>query len=313
MADRSVEQPHMVGLSPSWLSEYASDVWNKPQDHLVEIGIAGVATAAALVPLTRIGLKAFGESGAVLAGEAVMGPGALKNAVANVRDLRYEVDSGFSTLVGKIGPNGERILSTADNNALRMLPLKGTSSDAVYAHELVLPKGGKNFTARYIVDAHHSNTWSTLDKPVWPAGKSGIWSNLKDAGVNVRQGGQTPIQLQFGSDMSRLEIAAMSGKRFDIALDAALEGRVKTVGRSAVSNRVAGIGIEGPSSVRNGNGIISVQNPEYKIAGSQLPKYPEVQPGGTLRIYHDPLATVRPNLTPDVRFMTTTDGLVRHL
>ncbi len=309
MAERNAEQPHVVNSSAQWLSDYASDVWNKPEEHLAEIGTATALTAAALFPLARAGLKAVGERGA--AGETVMSSTALKNAVAGVRDLSYEVDSGFSTLVGKIGPRGERILSTADHNAFRLSPLKGPSSDAVYAHELVLPKGGNSFTARFIVDSKHSNSWSTLSNPVWPEGKTGIWSNLKDAGISVRQSERTPIKLEFANDMSRLEIAPLSGQRFDIALDAALEGKVKAVGQSAVSNRVSSISIEGPLSVRNGNGLMSVHNPEWKIEGSQVYRYPEVKPGETLRVYYDPLATVGPKLTPDVRYMTKTEGLVR--
>lgn len=311
MVERYAEQPHTAEASPSRLTDYVADLWNKPEDHLVEIGIAGVAVATALTPVARIGLKALLQKEGGVAGEAAMSSAAIKKTLENVRSLSFELDSGFSKLVGRTGPNGERILSTADNNAFRLNRLNGAFSDSVYAHELVLPKGANNFTARFMIDSQHSHTWSTMSKPAWPNGKTGIWSNLNDAGINVQPRTQNPLKLEFGNDMSHLEISSVSGNRFGVSIDAALEGRVKAVGQSAVSNRVSSISIEGQSSVRNGNGLINVHGPESKIDRSHLYRYPEVQPGGVLRVYYDPAATIRPALAPDVRYMTKNEGLVR--
>lgn len=325
MAISDVDHSHNTAGSPAeWLDNYISDVWNKPQDHLVEIGIAGVAAAAAISPVARLGYRALAEragtavpevaaAGTTVAGETMMSARAVETAVASVRNLKYELDSGFSNFVGKIGPNGERLLTTESGNAFRLRPLTGSSSDAVYAHELVLPQSADKFTARFLTDSKHTHSWSTLDKPVWPNGKAGIWTNLDGAGVNIRPSANTPMKLEFTSDMSQLEIASMSGKRLNIGLDTALEGKVNSVGQGAVSNRVTSILIDGPSAVRNGNGLIHVQNPEWKIERSLSFNYPEIQPGGTLRIYHDPQATIRPALTPDVRFMTRTQGLTRQV
>ncbi len=49
MAISDADHSHnTAGSSAEWLGNYITDVWNKPQDHLVEIGIAGVAAAAAV-------------------------------------------------------------------------------------------------------------------------------------------------------------------------------------------------------------------------------------------------------------------------
>ncbi len=312
MADRNVEQLHSSGATTtrSWIDEYVKEVWNKPENHLVEIGIAGIA-AAAFLPVGRMGLRALGErlpgaSGA--SGESLMSARALKSSVDKVRSLSYELDSGFSSLVGKIGPNGERVIATADGNAFRLHPLKGTSTDPLYAHELVLPQSTDKFTARYLIDSQHTNSWSTVDAPAWPNGKTGIWTNLETAGVGVRPSANPGMKLEYTSDMNRLAITA--DERINITLDAALEGRAKTVGQIAVSNRAAGITIDGPSAVRNGHGVISIQDLESKVSRSLAYNYPEVLPGGTLRVYHDSAATIRPTLPNDVRHMSKINGLV---
>ena len=312
MVERYAAQPHMDDSLSSQMSAYVADVWKRPEEHLVEIGLAGVATAAVLMPVARSGLRLLSEKGAPASGEAAMSQGNLKNAVASVRDLSYEVDSGFSKLIGRTGPNGERVLRTADNNAFLLRPLNGTSNESVFAHELVLPKKGNQFTARFFTDSQHTHNWSSLETPAWPNGKNGIWSNLRDAGVSLRPN-QTPLKLEFTNDMSRLEIASISGERFGVGVDAALEGKVKTVGQSAMSNRLSSLGIEGPNAVKNGNGLISARDPEWTISRSHVQGYPEVKPGETLRIYYEPQATIRPSLSPDVRFMTKTEGLVRQV
>jgi len=311
MAERNVEQLHSDGSASQWLSDYAKDVWNKPGDHVVEIGIAAVASSAALLPLGRLGLKLCGERAAMASGEALMSQRALKNAVSSVRDLKFEVDSGFSTLVGRIGPSGERILRAADDSALRLVPSKGNSADVVFAHEVVLPRGQDKFTARFFADNRHSHTWSTADNLQWPEGRSGVFSSLKNAGIVIRPGRHNPVKLEFASDMQRLDVTPLAARRVDIALDAVLSGSTRTIGQSATSNRVASISIEGPDSVLKGRGLININNPQYKIEASQVFKYPEVHPGGNLRVYHDPAASVRPNLSSDVRFMSGTDGLLR--
>jgi hypothetical protein len=325
MAVRDVDQSHSAaGSTAAWLGDYANDVWNKPQEHLIEIGIAGAAVAAAVSPVARVGLRALSERGAVTAlpeaakagatvtGESIMSASAVKTAVERVRNLSYEIDSGFSTFVGKIGPTGERVLTTENRNAFRLRPLTGSSTDAIYAHELVLPKGADKFTARFLIDSQHTHSWSSLSKPAWPNGKSGVWANLDDAGINVRPTANTPMKLEFTSEMSHLEIASISGKRINVGLDTVLEGKINAAGRGAVSNQIGSIRIDGPSAVQRGNGLIQVRNPEWKIERSRAFDYPEIQAGGTLRIYHDPLATISPALTPDVRYMTK-QGLARQI
>jgi hypothetical protein len=311
--------PEKVRQSANWVSNYASDVWHNPGEHMTEIA-AGVGSAALLaslaIPEVRAGVYAakellfagLGNGGAAAAERSLSGRG-IRDALGAIEKLGFKSNGSASYATGKLLPDGTRVLDFSEPITLQASKF---GAQPTLAHQLEIPADKGGFTARYFRDQSHAQRYTLPgEKPEWPLNSLGPLDNLEQAGIH--NGFNSSRVFSYTNKLDRLDITAGEpGKRLSFALDNIIHGHATdaTPGINGLHVTADALTIEGNQAAVHGTGLMTLRNISSGVRQAELYGYPEIPQGGNLRIYFDSLGSSSiPRHADGARYIALTRGL----